>query len=100
MKQLARDGMTMVVVTHEIGFAKEVADGAALLDGGVIVEKGPPQEMLVNPKEERTKVFLSKVLGNRISAMTHTLIGPPLFAGPKPSPSELAYVSDTYAHAS
>ena len=62
MKQLARDGMTMVVVTHEIGFAKEVADGAALLDGGVIVEKGPPQEMLVNPKEERTKVFLSKVL--------------------------------------
>ncbi len=62
MKQLARDGMTMVVVTHEIGFAKEVADGVALLDGGVIVEKGPPQEALVNPREERTKVFLSKVL--------------------------------------
>jgi ABC-type polar amino acid transport system ATPase subunit len=62
MKQLARDGMTMVVVTHEIGFAKEVADGVALLDGGVIVEKGPPQEVLVNPKEERTKLFLSKVL--------------------------------------
>ena len=62
MKQLARDGMTMVVVTHEIGFAKEVADGVALMDGGVIVENGPPQEVLVNPKEERTKVFLSKVL--------------------------------------
>ncbi len=62
MKQLARDGMTMVVVTHEIGFAKEVADGVALMDGGVIVEHGPPNEVLVNPKEERTKVFLSKVL--------------------------------------
>jgi polar amino acid transport system ATP-binding protein len=62
MKQLARDGMTMVVVTHEIGFAKEVADGVALMDGGVIVESGPPQDVLVNPKEDRTKVFLSKVL--------------------------------------
>jgi polar amino acid transport system ATP-binding protein len=62
MKQLARDGMTMVVVTHEMGFAKEVADGVALMDGGVIVEQGPPREILVNPKEERTKLFLSKVL--------------------------------------
>ena len=62
MKQLARDGMTMVVVTHEIGFAREVADGVALMDGGVIVEHGPPSEVLVNPREERTKVFLSKVL--------------------------------------
>ena len=62
MKQLARDGMTMVVVTHEIGFAKEVADGVALMDGGVIVENGPPQDVLVNPKEDRTKLFLSKVL--------------------------------------
>ena len=62
MKQLARDGMTMVVVTHEIGFAKEVSDGVALMDGGVIVEEGPPNEVLVNPKEERTKLFLSKVL--------------------------------------
>jgi ABC-type polar amino acid transport system ATPase subunit len=62
MKQLARDGMTMVVVTHEVGFAKEVADAAALIDGGVIVEQGPPNECLVNPREERTKVFLSKVL--------------------------------------
>ena len=47
MKQLAREGMTMVVVTHEIGFAKEVADGVALMDGGVIVEMGPPNEVLV-----------------------------------------------------
>jgi len=62
MKQLARDGMTMVVVTHEMGFAKEVADGVALIDGGVIVENGPPGEVLVDPKEERTKLFLSKVL--------------------------------------
>jgi ABC-type polar amino acid transport system ATPase subunit len=62
MKNLAREGMTMVVVTHEIGFAKEVADGVALIDGGVIVEQGPPQEVLMNPKEERTKTFLSKVL--------------------------------------
>ena len=63
MKQLARDGMTMVVVTHEMGFAKEVADRVALIDGGVIVEQGPPNEVLVNPREERTKLFLSKVLG-------------------------------------
>jgi ABC-type polar amino acid transport system ATPase subunit len=62
MKKLAVEGMTMVVVTHEMGFAKEVADGVALIDGGVIVEEGPPNEVLVNPKEERTKVFLSKVL--------------------------------------
>jgi polar amino acid transport system ATP-binding protein len=62
MKQLAVEGMTMVVVTHEIGFAKEVADGVALMDGGVIVEQGPPKEVLENPREERTKLFLSKVL--------------------------------------
>jgi ABC-type polar amino acid transport system ATPase subunit len=62
MKNLAREGMTMVVVTHEIGFAKEVADGVALMDGGVIVEQGSPEDVLVNPREERTKIFLSKVL--------------------------------------
>ena len=62
MKNLARDGMTMVVVTHEIGFAREVADGVALMDGGVIVEEGRPEEVLLNPRGERTKVFLSKVL--------------------------------------
>ncbi len=63
MKNLAREGMTMVVVTHEIGFAREVADGVALMDGGVIVEEGPPNDVLVNPQQDRTKVFLSKVLG-------------------------------------
>jgi polar amino acid transport system permease protein len=62
MKALARGGMTMIVVTHEIGFAKEVADGVALMDGGVLVETGPPSRVLVNPTEERTKLFLSKVL--------------------------------------
>jgi len=62
MKQLAVDGMTMVVVTHEMGFAKEVADGVGLMDGGVLVEQGPPREVLENPREERTKLFLSKVL--------------------------------------
>jgi polar amino acid transport system permease protein len=62
MKNLALGGMTMIVVTHEIGFPKEVADGVALLDGGVVVESGPPKEVLVDPKEERTKLFLSKVL--------------------------------------
>jgi ABC-type polar amino acid transport system ATPase subunit len=62
MKKLAETGMTMVVVTHEIGFAREVADGVALIDGGVVVESGPPNEVLVNPTQERTKLFLSKVL--------------------------------------
>ena len=62
MKKLAEDGMTMVVVTHEIGFAREVADGVVLIDGGVVVESGPPNEVLVNPTQERTKLFLSKVL--------------------------------------
>jgi ABC-type polar amino acid transport system ATPase subunit len=62
MKKLAHEGMTMVVVTHEIGFAKEAADAVGLIDGGVIVEQGPPEEVLVNPREERTRVFLSKVL--------------------------------------
>ena len=62
MKQLARDGMTMIVVTHEMGFARQVADGVALIDDGVIVGSGPPNEVLVKPKQERTKLFLSKVL--------------------------------------
>ena len=62
MKQLARNGMTMIVVTHEIGFAREVADGVALIDDGVVVESGPPNEVLSDPKQERTKLFLSKVL--------------------------------------
>lgn len=62
MKQLAADGMTMVVVTHEMGFAREVADRVLFMDGGYIVEEGTPQEVLLNPKEPRTIDFLNKVL--------------------------------------
>ena len=62
MKQLAGEGMTMLCVTHEMGFAREVADTAVFIDEGVVVETGPPGEVLVNPREERTKTFLSKVL--------------------------------------
>jgi polar amino acid transport system ATP-binding protein len=62
MKGLARDGMTMVVVTHEIGFAREVGDSLIFMDGGVVVEQGPPREVIANPQQERTKAFLSKVL--------------------------------------
>ena len=62
MKSLADEGMTMVVVTHEIGFAREVADHVVFMDGGVIVEQGHPSEVLVNPKEERTRAFLKRVL--------------------------------------
>jgi polar amino acid transport system ATP-binding protein len=62
MRQLAIDGMTMIVVTHEMGFAREVADQLVFMDGGVVVESGPPREVLSNPKRERTKAFLSKVL--------------------------------------
>src|SRR5206468_12456993 len=62
MRGLAQDGMTMVVVTHEIGFAREAADTLVFMDGGVIVESGPPGEVLASPRHERTKAFLSKVL--------------------------------------
>ena len=62
MKELARDGMTMVVVTHEIGFAREVASRVVFMEGGYIVEEGPPDEVILNPKEPRTIDFLSKVL--------------------------------------
>ena len=62
MKQLAADGMTMVIVTHEMGFAREVADRVLFMDGGYIVEQGTPQEVLLNPKEPRTIDFLNKVL--------------------------------------
>jgi polar amino acid transport system ATP-binding protein len=62
MKVLARDGMTMVVVTHEIGFAREVGDSLIFMDDGVVVEKGPPRDVIANPRQERTKAFLSKVL--------------------------------------
>ena len=62
MKQLTADGMTMVIVTHEMGFAREVADRVLFMDGGYIVEEGTPQEVLLNPKEPRTIDFLNKVL--------------------------------------
>ena len=62
MKSLAKDGMTMVVVTHEMGFAKEVADKVIFMDGGYIVEQGTPDDVLNHPQMDRTKDFLSKVL--------------------------------------
>ncbi len=62
MRQLARDGMTMIVVTHEIGFAREVADTVVFMDAGVVVEAGKPADVLGNPQHERTKAFLWKVL--------------------------------------
>ena len=62
MKKLASEGMTMIVVTHEMGFAREVCDRVLFMDGGVIVEQGPPQEVFLNPQEDRTKDFLNKVL--------------------------------------
>ncbi|WP_342041984.1 amino acid ABC transporter ATP-binding protein [Bacillus sp. OTU2372] len=62
MKDLAKEGMTMVVVTHEMGFAKEVGDRVIFMDGGLVVEEKVPTELFDNPQEERTKAFLSKVL--------------------------------------
>ena len=62
MRSLAKDGMTMVVVTHEMGFAREVGDSLVFMDGGVIVETGKPRDVLANPQHERTRSFLSKVL--------------------------------------
>jgi ABC-type polar amino acid transport system ATPase subunit len=62
MKQLAREGMTMLVVTHEIGFAREVANRIIFIDGGKIVEEGTPEQVLDNPQNQRTREFLGKVL--------------------------------------
>jgi len=62
IRELARDGMTMIVVTHELGFAREVADSAIFMDDGVVVEAGAPAELLESPREQRTREFLSKVL--------------------------------------
>jgi len=62
MKQLANEGMTMVVVTHEMGFAREVADRVLFMDEGKIVEVGTPEHFFTSPQEERTKLFLSQVL--------------------------------------
>ncbi|MBU0278913.1 MULTISPECIES: amino acid ABC transporter ATP-binding protein [unclassified Gemella] len=62
IKELSAEGLTMIVVTHEMGFAKEVADKVIFMDGGYIVEEGKPEQVFNNPKEERTKEFLSKIL--------------------------------------
>lgn len=62
MKEVAEEGMTMVVVTHEMGFAREVGDRVLFIDGGVIVEQGTPDEVFNHTKEDRTKLFLSQVL--------------------------------------
>jgi ABC-type polar amino acid transport system ATPase subunit len=62
MKELAKSGMTMIVVTHEMGFAREVADTLVFMDEGVVVEAGPPRQVLSDPQHDRTKAFLSKVL--------------------------------------
>ena len=61
MRDLAHDGMTMIVVTHEMGFARDVADRVVFMDGGVIVEDGTPSEVFDHPKSERTKVFLGNI---------------------------------------
>jgi polar amino acid transport system ATP-binding protein len=62
MKRLAEEGMTMIVVTHEMGFAKEVGSRLVFMDEGVIMEEGPPREVLESPRHERTQQFLSRVL--------------------------------------
>src|SRR6201999_1552808 len=62
MRDLAESGMTMIVVTHEMGFAREVGDSLVFMDGGVVVESGHPRDVLTNPQHDRTKAFLSKVL--------------------------------------
>jgi polar amino acid transport system ATP-binding protein len=62
MKDLARDGMTMIVVTHEIGFAREVGDSLVFMDDGMVIESGQPRDVIANPRHERTKTFLAKVL--------------------------------------
>ncbi|WP_323742142.1 amino acid ABC transporter ATP-binding protein [Microbacterium sp. UFMG61] len=62
MKELARDGMTMIVVTHEIGFARSVADQVVFMDGGVVVEAGPPSDVIDNPQRQRTRSFLQSVM--------------------------------------
>jgi polar amino acid transport system ATP-binding protein len=62
MRGLADEGMTMVVVTHEMGFAREVGDTVVFMDAGVVVEQGDPESVIDNPQEERTKAFLGKVL--------------------------------------
>jgi polar amino acid transport system ATP-binding protein len=62
MRKLALDGMTMLVVTHEMAFAREVADRVVFMDGGIVVEQGPPAEVLTAPRHERTRSFLARLL--------------------------------------
>ncbi|HAS88576.1 MAG TPA: peptide ABC transporter ATP-binding protein, partial [Desulfovibrio sp.] len=62
MKTVAKDGMTMVVVTHEMGFAREVADEVVFMDQGMLIEKGDPEHFFTNPESDRTKAFLSQIL--------------------------------------
>ncbi|WP_457301499.1 amino acid ABC transporter ATP-binding protein, partial [Phyllobacterium sp. P5_D12] len=62
MRDLAKEGLTMIVVTHEIGFAKEAADRVVFMDGGVVVEEGPPAAVLTNPSHPRTRSFLSRFI--------------------------------------
>jgi polar amino acid transport system ATP-binding protein len=62
MKDLAADGMTMIVVTHEIGFAREVGDSLVFMDDGLVVERGVPTDVIANPQHQRTQAFLAKVL--------------------------------------
>lgn len=64
MKELAKDGMTMAVVTHEMGFAREVADRVIFMEGGIVLEDKSPQEMFTNPEHERTREFLKRILNN------------------------------------
>jgi ABC-type polar amino acid transport system ATPase subunit len=64
MRDLAGEGMTMVVVTHEMGFAREVASRVMFMDGGVVVEEAPPREFFAHPKHERTRQFLGKILAH------------------------------------
>ena len=68
MRQLAQDGMTMIVVTHEMSFAREVADRVVFMDGGVVVEEGPPSEVIGNPRHERTRTFLRRMRQEEESA--------------------------------
>ena len=62
MRELADEGMTMIVVTHEMSFAREVADEVVFMDGGVVVEKGPPSQVITDPQHDRTRTFLRRML--------------------------------------
>ncbi|MEP6826813.1 MAG: ectoine/hydroxyectoine ABC transporter ATP-binding protein EhuA, partial [Aestuariivirga sp.] len=66
MKELARDGMTMIVVSHEMGFAREVANRVIMMHDGRVIEDAPPEQFFTKPKHERTKSFLTRVIGKRV----------------------------------